>query len=255
MIQQQTTPRPLDPSAFADDVARILVVLHNAKASGVERMSALQISETFNVDHGLHLHWRTVNKALLANPNLADRRKRNGRWLFGLLRPGEERIAAPPSTVTFVDPAKAVQAVLTLQDLLGKSCGVVRVCDPYLDNVTLQHLDSCTAATEIRVLTTNVRDSGALPTLYAAFHSQSRNLQVRVIGANVLHDRYIIDATRMEILGTSLNGFGKKQCFVIEAGTDMRAAMLPIFDGHWASASPWPSSWPRTHVLLLIPQA
>lgn len=184
-----TTPSALDPCSFTEDLDRILVVLRNAKLSGVQRMSALEISEKLKTDHGLGVHWRTINKALLSSEDLVDRRKQGGRWLFGLLRPGEERVAAPPSAVLFVDPAKAVQAVLTLHGILGQCRGVLRVCDPYLDDVTLQHLDACASATEIRLLTRNVKDSGALRALHAAFHAQGRNLQVRVVAANVLHDR------------------------------------------------------------------
>jgi hypothetical protein len=235
-----TTPSPIDPIAFEDDLERILVVLHNAKIGGIQRMSALDISENLKLEHGLHLHWRTIKTALFAMPNLVERRKQKGKWLFGLLRAGRERISAPASAVHFVDPTKAVQAVLTLHDLLGQCSGVVRVCDPYFDNVTLQHLDACAAATEIRVLTKNVKSSASLLALHAAFQTQGKNLQVRIVSANVLHDRYIIDSNRMKILGSSLNGFGKKQCFVIEAGSDMRQAMLHVFDGHWGSATTWP---------------
>lgn len=235
-----TIPSTVDPTGFADDLDRILAVLQNAKAAGIQRMSASEVSENLSVQHGLRLHWRTINATLLAKPDLADRRKQHGKWLFRILRNGAQRVAAPPSALLFVEPAKAVQAVLTLHGLLGQCAGVVRVCDPYFDDLTLQHLDACAAATEIRVLTRNVKDSGSVRALHAAFHAQGRNLQVRAVAANILHDRYIIDGSRMRILGTSLNGFGKKQCFVIEAGGDIRAAMVPVFDGHWATAKPWP---------------
>jgi len=37
----------------------------------------------------------------------------------------------------------------------------------------------------------------------------------------------------MVILGTSLNGFGKKQSFVIQAGPDIRQTLLAEFDHNW----------------------
>ncbi len=55
-----------------------------------------------------------------------------------------------------------------------------------------------------------------------------------------LHDRYIIDDSIMVILGTSLNGFGKKQCFVIQTGQDLRSVLIPVFDGAWNSGIIWP---------------
>ena len=235
-----TALQPLDPGAFAEDADRILAILHNAKLDGVERLTAVDIAARLTEGCGLRLHWRTVNSVLLNSSDLVDRRKRDGRWHFGLLRTGEARVSSPPSAIMFVDPAKAVQAVIGLQSLLSQCQGVVRLCDPYFDLATLQHLDSCSSAAEIRVLTRNVKDSGALRALHAAFATQGRIVNVRVAAANVLHDRYLIDGSGMRILGTSLNGFGKKQCFVISAGADLRTAMVAVFDGHWAAATVWP---------------
>lgn len=235
-----TAVQPLDPAAFAEDSDRILAVLHNAKLEGLERLTAVDIAARLNRGCGLGLHWRRVSSVLLGSAGLVDRKKKDGRWHFGLLRAGEERVSAPPSAIMFVDPAKAVQAVIGLQSLLSQCQGVVRLCDPYFDLATLQHLDACSAASEIRVLTRNVKDGGALRALHAAFGTQGRIVNVRVAAANVLHDRYLIDSSGMRILGTSLNGFGKKQGFVISAGADMRTAMVAVFDGHWAAATVWP---------------
>jgi len=231
---------PLDAGTFPEDIDRILAVLHNAKLEGIDRLTAVEVSEKLKTGWGLKLHWRTVNTTLFKADDLVDRKKRGGRWGFGILRAGENRVIAPPASILLVDPSKAVQAVLGLHTLLSQCRGVVRVCDPYFDVVTLQHLDACSSASEIRVLTRNVKDGGSLRTLHAAFGTQGRILNVKVVGANILHDRYLLDDTGMKILGTSLNGFGKKQCFVIAAGDDMRKAMLTVFEGHWRGASTWP---------------
>lgn len=231
---------PLDPAAFDTDLDRLLAVLSNAKDAGTERLSALEMSEALRASAGIDLHWRSINAHLLSSGEFVDRKKRLGRWYFGILRAGKARVAAPPSAIQFVDPSKAVQSVLTLHGMLSQCKGVLRVCDPYLDYSTLQHLDSCSSATEIRLLTKNVKDSGSLRSLHSAFVSQGRVLVVKIASANILHDRYIIDSVGMKILGTSLNGFGKKQCFVVEVGTDMRTAMTAVFDGHWSTANAWP---------------
>jgi len=64
----------------------------------------------------------------------------------------------------------------------------------------------------------NVRDTGPLRRILAAAKTAGYEIEVRVVGSRTLHDRYIIDDNEMVILGTSLNGFGKKQSFVIQAG-------------------------------------
>jgi len=43
----------------------------------------------------------------------------------------------------------------------------------------------------------------------------------------------------MYIIGTSLNGLGKKQAFVIRAGQDFRTTMIGAFDSLWVVSNPW----------------
>ncbi len=46
--------------------------------------------------------------------------------------------------------------------------------------------------------------------------------------------------TASGLLKKSLNGFGKKQCFIVRAGDDVRRAMLTAFDTNWVTAVAWP---------------
>jgi len=75
--------------------------------------------------------------------------------------------------------------------------------------------------------------------LLSAAKTEGRSIEVRMAASTPLHDRYIIDDSRMLILGTSLNGFGKKQGFVVQAGADVRAVVLQGFDNMWLSAAVW----------------
>lgn len=153
---------------------------------------------------------------------------------------GEQALLAPRAEALVVDPAKALQAAISLHTLLGNLRGAVRICDPYVDYSTLQHLDACTGATAIHLLTDNVTDSGRLRALVAAGATQNPRIEVRRVAGHRLHDRYIMDGTTMQVLGTSLNGFGKKQCFVVRLGQDIRNTMLTFFTGAWSAATPWP---------------
>lgn len=152
----------------------------------------------------------------------------------------DEELGAAKSSVLFIDPTQAVKATLSLHDFLSKLKGTARVCDAYLDNTTLEHLHAIGPAVPVHLLTKNVKDTGTLRRLAVAWKSEGRTLEIRVAGAAPLHDRYIIDDAQMVILGTSLNGFGKKQCFIIQAGPDLRLMVLPVFDNLWNAAPPWP---------------
>src|SRR5258708_7322974 len=142
----------------------------------------------------------------------------------------EEELGADRSPVLFIDPAHAVKATLSLHDFFSKLQGVTRVCDAYLDNTTIEHLYAIDKAVPVGLLTKNVKDSGMLRRLVAAWKNEGRTLEIRVDSSAPLHDRYIIDDATMLILGTRLNGFCQKQCFVIQAGPDLRAVLVPVFD-------------------------
>lgn len=115
--------------------------------------------------------------------------------------------------------------------------GVVRFCDPYVESSSLDLLAEATKATEIRLLTVNIARPPVFTRDLAAFRKEhGSRIEVRQAAAGTLHDRYAIDDTRMLLFGTSLNGLGKKQSFIVELGPDMRATVLAAFDAVWATA-------------------
>jgi hypothetical protein len=138
-----------------------------------------------------------------------------------------------------IDPSAAVPAVKGLHKFLGELKGPIRLCDPYFDAVTVEHLDACAAGTEIKILTKHVKDDGTVRRPIAAA-KQKLNLEIRKATTADLHDRYIVAQDEMLILGTSLNGFGKRQSFVIKAGQGLKDAMTIDFDGRWATGTDWP---------------
>jgi hypothetical protein len=230
---------PPDPRSLEDDLLRALSVLARAKASGSSGwLTATQISGILRDEFAVRVHWKTIETALLSDKAQAARRKHGGRWEFAIMSAGEKRLfAAQP--IVFVQPADAVMATLSLHQFFGALKNPIRVCDPYLDGATIEHLEACPTGAEIRLLTMNVKDTGPLRRLVQAAQGQ-RSLSIRVVKVKNLHDRYIIDDREMLLLGTSLNGFGKKQCFSVRAGEDIRETMRATFDAQWATATPWP---------------
>lgn len=224
--------------------AKIPLILASLVALGGDNsgdwMSAVEISRHLRDECGVAIHWRTVDAMLDANRSLVARRKRLARWEYKILGNGRAMLAIPDKAVTFVNPATALQSTLQLHDLLRHLHGGLSVCDPYLDHQTLEHLEVCGTKRRIRILTQKVNDSGPLRRVSDAATLAGYQFDVRVASGKPLHDRYIIDDRAMLILGGSLNGFGKKQSFVIQVGSDVRRRVLAAFDSEWAKASPWP---------------
>lgn len=230
---------PLDPRSFDNDLDRVLAVLANTQQDGSEWLTAPQISAALRDSHGIGLHWRRIESLLATNRECVGRRKRNRQWQYMILAGGRERLEGGGGSILFVDPAKALQATLTLHGLLGSLNGTVKICDPYLDAATLDHLSACPRAVAIRLLTRNIKDAGRVRALLAAARTEGRTIEVRVASTALLHDRYIIDDGKMVILGTSLNGFAKKQGFVVQAGEDIRGVVGQAFDAIWSGAAVW----------------
>lgn len=229
----------IDPRVFEDPLKRVLAGIRNLADGQPEPWTTgLHVSNHLRTQCGISIHWRTINAILGKRRALVVRRKRRNRWEYMLLDAGKAEITGSVDTI-LVDPSTALQATLKLHDILAKVTGAVRICDPYLDEKTIEHLAACPKNQPLRLLTMNVRDSGTLRRVVAAAKASSYQLEIRVVAAAVLHDRYVIDDKSMFILGTSLNGFGKKQSFVIRAGDDMRGALLAAFDALWLAAAPW----------------
>lgn len=233
------TPEPekLDPNTFADDLLKVLAVLQNQKQAGDAWQTAASLARILVSDYGVPLHWNSIQAMLRKNPKLVGRRKRNKTWQFTISTEGTKQLSSDPSPIVLVDPTKAMQSVSGLHSFLSSLTGTLSVCDPYIDTVTIEHLEACAPTVSIRLLSKNINSGGQVKRLISALRTQGRTIEVKQSVSHVLHDRYIIDNTKMLILGTSLNGFGKRQCFVIHAGSDIRRITLAEFDKEWRSAT------------------
>lgn len=232
--------QPIDPRTMTDPLERALCVMYNESLNGNKWLTAADVSRELRDKWGISLHWRTIGSLLDRSKILATRKKKNKRWYYSLLDAGLRMIGSSSPTIQLIDPGKAVQNIVTLHGILSELGGAISVCDPYLDASTIEHLDSCDNSSIVRILTHNIRDSGKLRQLLQAFQSGNRQIEIRRTKKAVLHDRYIYDEKRLFILGASLNGFGKKQSFIIAAGPDIRSGMETIFVNMWKHAECWP---------------
>ncbi|NIM11660.1 MAG: hypothetical protein GTO45_06170 [Candidatus Aminicenantes bacterium] len=222
------------------NLEKILSVLEIKSGNESCWLTATDISKILFDDYGIHVHWKTISSILLKNTDLVIRRKRKLSWQFSILEKGREFISRTVRKINVIDPENSIQNVITFHDFLSGLGDNIRICDPYLDTNTIEHLDSCKDGVKIKLITHNIKDSGRLRQLISAFNRSKRHIEIKKTPISVIHDRYIIDDKIMLILGTSLNGFGKKQCFLIKAGKDIRSAMLNNFKKHWSTSNPWP---------------
>jgi hypothetical protein len=231
---------PPDPRTFPDELARVLALLNIVALTRSEPwVSTSWISGQLLDQYAIGINVRRVYSLLSKNPGFVARRKRNDGWQFRILEDGTRRLQSPPTGVVLVDPSQPIPAIIELHGFLRRLTGTVRVCDPYLDPVTLTHLDALRPAVRLLLLTQRIREEATVRAALGQFSRFQRTVSIKRSTSGVLHDRYIIDDRSAFQLGTSLNGFGKSQSTIISLGSDVRMALLKAFEGEWNAAAIW----------------
>jgi hypothetical protein len=238
-VTEIETPTP-DPRAYSEVLDQILAGLQVAAPPPQrEWVTSVELSQKLRTMYGIGIHWRTIDGLLGKEKGLVVRRKRGARWQYQLLSRGEERLTGSGGQTVIIDPEKAIKAVSSVHALLCGMKGIVRLCDPYVDHSTIEHLAAVPKDVPIRILTVNIQEANRLRRVLAAARTEGRQVELRVAQGAKLHDRFVIDDAKMLLLGTSLNGLGKKLSFVVRAGPDIREPMAGVFDGHWAAGIHW----------------
>lgn len=121
--------------------------------------------------------------------------------------------------------------------------GTVYVCDPYIDERTLDFLSRIQNKAHVLLLTKTISDPNKLKRYLDDFFREYDNidLDIRLHKDPVLHDRFIVvkDISVAYSVGTSLNGIGKKDCLIIELPKEIVEALTELFEYRWREAKPF----------------
>jgi hypothetical protein len=135
-----------------------------------------------------------------------------------------------------------VEAARILQSLAGE----VRICDPYYGQGSLMRLAELTSATAVQFLTQRPdnKEKSFLPKAIRDFVTEHPHIELREHVVNDIHDRYIVTADELVILGHGLKDIGSKESFVVRLHRDLIPDTLDerlvSFDQKWQAARPLP---------------
>lgn len=201
-------------------------------------MTPAEISNVLRDVYGILVSRQKVEAILSREKKTVARRRKSNARAYQLMGAGSEELDAASDRVMFVEPSKGFSGLRETHTLLASLTGELRVCDPYVDERTLDMLAAASSASAIRLLTFNVKKTAGLRHTVKTFVLQHGvNLEIRLAPSKVLHDRYVIHDAGMLLFGTSLNGIGLKQTFVVALGDDIRATVLAAFDSAWTHAT------------------
>lgn len=170
---------------------------------------------------------------------------------YKISNPGEAYLQSlkkdEPLNVVYISPAKPRTAKKTLEGLI-KSLpkDTLMICDPYYGLKTLEVLELFAKHhKEIKFLTAKVGGGEKAATLNSAISDfkkeYSKKVEIKLISANDLHDRYIIAKDRFFIIGHGIKDLGNKESLIVAVedryGNDIRKTLATAFNQRWTSAN------------------
>jgi len=201
-------------------------------------MTPAQISDILCDREGIHVPRQRAAGILQKESRTVARKRYQGRNRYKIMKQGIEEIRPASLSSIYVDPELALTQIRRMEEILASLKGDLKICDPYVENKTIDFLAECRSSSSIKLLTSNVLKESKLRRDLAAYDKEhTRKIEVRISLNGVLHDRYILHEEGMLLLGTSLNGFAKKQSFLVSLGPDIRAATETAFNRMWVSAT------------------
>lgn len=219
---------------------QVLVVLWVCRERAkIDVLTPHDISLLLRDHFGITASRQAIEAVLSKERGTVAKRMTNKRRAYQIMQKGIDEVAAPRGSVTFIDPRQSFSSLRNVQAVMSEFTGDLRICDPYVDSHSLDLLASCSGASTIDLLTVNVRNERSWRREATAFVAEhGLDLSVRVLPDGKLHDRYVIHRSGIALFGTSLNGVGKKQSFVVELGLDIRNAVMSTFEDYWIAATP-----------------
>jgi hypothetical protein len=222
-----------------DDRLRAFWVLRVGQIVGMDVMTPAEISTVLRDVYSIDLPRQRAEGILSRESGTVAKRKKNRKKAYQLMGTGSKQLGKIGTAVTFIEPTQAFSKLREVHAILGSVTGELRVCDPYVEMRTLDMLAQCEKADSIQLLTVNVKQPAGFKQAMKAFATEHGiQLEVRTVPHGVLHDRFLIHDDGMLMFGTSFNGLGLKQSFVVSLGEDIRASVLATFAADWQRATP-----------------
>lgn len=222
-----------------DDRLRAFWVLRVGQTVGMDVMTPAEVSTVLRDVYSIDVPRQRVEGILARESGTVAKRKKNRKKAYQLMGTGSKQLDTIGTAVTFIEPTQAFTKLREVHTILGSVTGELRVCDPYVEMRTLDMLAQCEKADAIQLLTVNVKQPAGFKQAMKAFTTEHGiALEVRTLPPGILHDRFLIHDGGMLMFGTSFNGLGLKQSFVVALGADIRASVVATFDVDWQRAAP-----------------
>lgn len=214
---------------------------------GVQRLTAEHIVACLEAA-GVAIKRNSVARALArAGGKVATSTHVSGDVAYRLMTQGRKEIEAliqdGAQSVVRIEGGRPHTARQHLGELLESLTGVVRIADPYFGARTLESIDHIPSKSEIRFLTSKTNESQLkVKGAFRDFAKERKNVEFRLLPPpHDLHDRYVLTADTLLLVGHGLKDIGGKESFVVRLdraeAKDLMDDVKTSFDAKWATAT------------------
>lgn len=215
--------------------------------AGVDRLSAEHIVACLEAA-GVAVRRTSVSRALAkAGNRVSTTKNEDAENLYRLMTKGKKEIehllSAKLMSVVRVEGGQPRTARRHLGDMLSELKGTVRICDPYYGVRTLDSLDHIPKTCQVRFLTSKTGEAAQkIQAAIRDFVKERPNTEFRLAtNPSDLHDRYVLTADSLLILGHGLKDIGGKESFLIRLDRSLAPDLLQelgrSFDSRWQAAA------------------
>ncbi|MDG3546625.1 hypothetical protein [Methanobacterium formicicum] len=232
---------------YNSTLERALWVLWVAKDNlNIPQMNSKQIAAVLIEVKEISINPTSISKAFSRAGNKIHTYSGKEKSSFGIMGEGKEylrsKINKKITEVCYFEPGlKYTNKKILSEKVLSTLNGELKIVDPYCGKRTLDMLIN-TNKSKIKMLT-NIKNLGRKQNgfirEYRDFITEYPNVEIKDYQGNI-HDRYIISADSVVLIGYSLKDFGKKETFSVVLGNneDIKKQLTNNFDLKWNSSNP-----------------
>jgi hypothetical protein len=225
----------IDVHSIGDLQLQALWALEYLSSADKDRFSGTSIANHLIDVCGINTSRQAIQYALGKEKSVVHKNKAG----YKIMEFGKNKLRAltDNSRIIFIEAGKPFSAKnIALKDVFNNLEGEILICDPYIDNNTLDVIfKNSDNKKSVKVLTENVIDKpiGMFARHLANLRNEGYKIEIGVYSNSDLHDRYIMDAKTFWLSGNSFNHLGNKESFIVKLGEDIRQSMLATFNHRW----------------------
>ncbi len=155
----------------------------------------------------------------------------------------EPLLGLGPIRVVYIKSGMPATARKHLRDIMSTISRNAKICDPYYGLRSLESLSEIPMSSNVRFLTSHTSEKAiSLAGPLMDFKREKTNVEIRILPhPNTLHDRFILSADSLYLLGQGIKDIGVKESFIITISKSFAPDLLrdleARFDALWAAST------------------